>query len=114
MNTIKLKTAIGMWTINFQDESEITTIVDVYVPKKQYDRFLNRAKRHPLSVFTTMFIDGNELISKRSFDVGLVKIQSRWLVNKDKFLIAINKKREIHRGGIVEKHFERLLSELGV
>jgi hypothetical protein len=111
--TIPLKVAVGMWTVNFQDmHEEIKTVVETPVSKKQYSRFVNRIKKQPLSAFGTMIIT-NEGIDRRDFDVGVEKADGKWVVNTEKFLIALNQKRMVHKEGLVEDRFERMLQHLG-
>lgn len=112
--TIPLKTAIGMWTQNFRGMyDEIKDIEELPVSKSQYERFLNRIKKHHYSAFSTMFIINGE-IDRKDFIVGLCKDKGRWVVDKEKFLIALNQKREVHKTGAVENQFEMMLQHLGV
>lgn len=112
--TIPLKIAVGMWVINFRGmHDEIKTIEEIHISKKQYNRFVNRIKKCPSSTFSTMIINGEE-VDKRDFDVGIVKVNGRWVVDTEKFLIALNQKRMIHKDGLVEDRFERILNHLGV
>lgn len=112
--TIPLKVAVGMWAINFRGmHKEIKTVEETPVSKRQYNRFVNRMKKYPISAFSTMIITDDE-VGKRDFDMGMAKVNGRWVVDTEKFLIALNQKRMVHREGLVEDRFERMLQHLGV
>ena len=112
--TIPIKTAIGMWRQDFRGMyDEIKEVKELPVSKTHYNRFLNNVRKHPHSSFSTMIITGDE-IKRKDFIVGLDKVKGRWIVDKKKFLIALNKKREIHKDGVVEDKFEMALQHLGV
>jgi hypothetical protein len=112
--TIPLKVAVGMWAINFRGvHEEIKTVKETPVSKKQYDRFVNRVKKHPRSAFSTMIITDDN-VRKRDYDVSMVKVNGRWMVDTEKFLIALNQKRMLHKEGLVEGRFEKMLQHLGV
>lgn len=112
--TIPLKVAVGMWTINFRGmHDEIKAIEEMPVSKRQYNRFVSRMKKYPRSAFSTMTITDNE-VGKRDFDVGMEKVNGRWVVDVEKFLVALNQKRMVHKEGVVEDRFERILQHLGV
>jgi hypothetical protein len=112
--TIPLKIAVGMWVINFRGmHEEIKTVEEMPVSKRQYNRFVNRMKKYPMSAFSTIIITDDE-VDKRDFDVGMAKVNGRWVVDTEKFLIALNQKRMVHKEGLVEDRFERMLQHLGV
>ena len=112
--TVPLKVAVGMWAINFRGmHEEIKTVDKTPVSKRQYNRFVNRMKKYPRSAFSTMIITDDE-VGKRDFDVGIAKVNGRWVVETEKFLIALNQKRMVHKEGLVEDRFERILQHLGV
>ena len=112
--TIPLKVAVGMWAINFRGMyEEIKNVKETPVSKRQYNRLVNRMKKYPRSAFSTMIITDDE-VGKRDFDVGIAKVNGRWVVDTEKFLIALNQKRMVHKEGLVEDRFERMLQHLGV
>jgi hypothetical protein len=112
--TTPLRVAVGMWAINFQKiHEEITTVEKTPVSKRHYNRVVNRIKKNPGSTFSMMII--TEVgVDNRDFDVGLAKINGRWVVDTEKFLIALNQKKMVHKKGLVEDRFERMLQHLGV
>jgi hypothetical protein len=112
--TIPLKVAVGMWIINLRGvQEEIKTVGETNVSKRYYNRFVNRVKKYPRSAFSTMIITDDN-VCKRDYDVGMVKLNGRWVVETEKFLIALNQKRMLHKEGMVEDRFERILQHLGV
>jgi hypothetical protein len=95
MDNIPLKIAVGMWTMNTW-EDEIKDISDLYVPIKQYNEFMVRVKRYRNLAFSIIILD-NDVLDSKFCDVGLSKINNRWIVNRIKFLKALNEKREIYK-----------------
>ena len=112
--TIPLKNAVGMWTANYNGEDDITEIdFDIQISSKQYNRY-TALSRKDNGIFSTMCVDRSSTFFKLTFNVGTTKENGRWVVDKILFLEALNEKREIIKGGRVEKCFNDMLNELNV
>lgn len=113
--TVSLKIAVGMWMMELKGVEEITDInPNIGISKSHYNRYVARARKNVDNAFSTMIIDPTDSFDKINFDVGLQKKANRWVVDKEKFLKALNEKREIHKTGDVEEYFMHILATLGV
>lgn len=113
--TVSLKTAIGMWMMDLKGVEEITDINNnICISKHYYNRYVAKARKNINNTFSTIIIDPTNSFDKLDFDVGLHKKSNRWVVNKEKFLKALNEKREIHKTGDIEDYFMNILMTLGI
>ncbi len=106
MSNIPLKTAIRLWTVSFQLDDDVD---DIHISKPQYNRFIQRIKKYPNTAFNIMILV-NGVVDKRYFDVGIMKLNCKWVVDKDKFLSALQEKKNMYRSGMIRDHFEKVLS----
>ena len=78
---IPFKEAIALWEHPFGEKM---------VP---YNVLSRKARLQPNNIFVIVcWNEDQQIIDYKSFDVGLVHVDRRWILNKEKFMQALNNK----------------------